>query len=490
MSVEVSKESEHVEPPKAPKGAKRKRKWVTWVCVGVVAIVVVWLAIPWIVEMLNTVSTDDAYVNGHVTFVAPRVAGQVVHVFVDDNNRVRKGDLLVELDPEPYEVQLHIAQAALDAAKANLAVTQAQVRGTEAEARSYRWNLQNQIENVDNQIALLHAKFAELQSQQAQEVLAQADYDRAKEVIDTGAVTKEDLDQRHAALTVAQAQVEEALQEIYQLRVSLGLPAKPADGNLMEVPDDLDQTFSAVRQAQASLMQAAAQLGVYDSVDILPSQTLADFYKRDPTGKGRVDYIFAQLLKTAPGIKQAETQVDEAQRNLDQAALNLRYCKVYAEIDGQITRRNVNPGDNVVVGQSLMAIRSLTDIWIDANFKETQLADMRIGDPVDLKVDMYGTAKIFKGRITGFEMGTGSTLALLPAENATGNFVKVVQRLPVRIDVVNYNPTTDPLFLGLSVVPTVYIHEEPTGPNAGKFLQAALELPTAPKGTLPAETQP
>jgi membrane fusion protein, multidrug efflux system len=157
--------------------------------------------------------------------------------------------------------------------------------------------------------------------------------------------------------------------------------------------------------------------------------------------------------------------------------LNLSYCDVVAEIDGVITRRNVNPGNNVQVGQSLMAIRSLTDIWIDANFKETQLGELRIGQRVRMKVDMYGRHHEFEGRISGFTMGTGSTLALLPAENATGNFIKVVQRLPVRIEPVNYNPDKDPLFIGLSVVPYVYIKEPPEGPNAGKVLQPFLKLP-------------
>ena len=121
-----------------------------------------------------------------------------------------------------------------------------------------------------------------------------------------------------------------------------------------------------------------------------------------------------------------------------------------------------------------MAVRSLTEIWVDANFKETQLRDLRIGHPVDLRLDMYGKHHVFKGRITGFTMGTGSTLALLPAENATGNFIKVVQRLPVRIDLIDYDPEKVPLFVGLSVEPVVHVREEPTGPDAGKLLQPYL----------------
>jgi membrane fusion protein, multidrug efflux system len=136
-----------------------------------------------------------------------------------------------------------------------------------------------------------------------------------------------------------------------------------------------------------------------------------------------------------------------------------------------VTRRNVNPGNNVIAGQAVMALRSLTEIWIDANFKETQLADLRIGQRFEVEVDMYGDRKLFLGRVTGFTMGTGQTLALLPAQNATGNFVKVVQRLPVRIELEDYDPEKETLFAGLSVTPYVFVNETPRGPGAGKRLQ-------------------
>ena len=177
------------------------------------------------------------------------------------------------------------------------------------------------------------------------------------------------------------------------------------------------------------------------------------------------------MIQDAPSLKQAQANLEQAQRNLDEAKLELSYCAIVAEIDGVITRRNVNPGNNVQVGQSLMAIRSLRDIWVDANFKETQLRHLRIGQRAELKVDMYGGEHTFEGRISGFTMGTGSTLALLPPQNATGNFVKVVQRLPVRLDITNYDPDKLPLFVGLSVEPSVDVKSAPTGPNAGKFLQ-------------------
>jgi membrane fusion protein, multidrug efflux system len=453
---------------------------------GVIALLAIIAAAIWIINSLNTVSTDDAYVNGHVTFVAPRVPGQVVRVLVDDNNRVHKGDLLVQLDKEPYEVEVHIAQAAIDAAQSDLVAAQAQAHGIEGQMRSLRFNLDHSIEDVDNQVAILRSKVATLDSKRAALTRAQADYDRAVPLLKSGAVSREEFDTRTEALLVARAEVEEALQGVYQVRVALGLPPKPETGDdLTQVPPDLDQTFSTVRQAQASLIQAAAQIGYTDSFNKSPKQMVTDFYKRDPTGD--VDRIYAKLLINAPGVKQAEAKLAQAQRNLDQANLNLKYCDVLSEIDGVVTRRDVNPGNNVIAGQSLMAVRSLTEIWVDANFKETQLANLRIGLPVDLDVDMYGSREEFKGRISGFTMGTGSTLALLPAENATGNFVKVVQRLPVRIDLLDYDPDKMPLFIGLSVTPYVHVNEDPAGPNAGQVLQPYLPT-TAP--TDQPETRP
>ncbi|MGH7031192.1 MAG: efflux RND transporter periplasmic adaptor subunit [Stellaceae bacterium] len=248
----------------------------------------------------------------------------------------------------------------------------------------------------------------------------------------------------------------------------MGLSAQPDGGKgLEQVPPDLDETFSSVLAAQADLIESAAQLGVIHSVEQSPKQMLDDFEKQ-----GDIDRTFAHLEAEAPAVKQAEAKLESAKRELAQAELNLRFCDIIAKIDGVVTRRNVNPGDYVQIGQNLMAIRSLREIWVDANFKETQLDDIRIGQPVDLYVDMYGGRRVFKGRVVGFTMGTGSTLALLPAQNATGNFVKVVQRLPVRIDLEDYDADRSPLFIGTSVVPYVYLNKPVTGPDAGKFLQS------------------
>jgi membrane fusion protein, multidrug efflux system len=458
-------------PKSAPPGDHRSTRRRS-LLLGVLSVLVLAVAsvfgIPWIRLTLNSVSTDDAYVNGHVTFVAARVSGQIARVLVDDNNRVHKGDLLAQLDKEPFKDAVAVKKAAVDTAMADLQAATAAVRGVEAQARSQFWQLENAIEDVDNRVAQLHARVAALDKSNATLKLAQLEFNRAEQLLPEQTISRQEYDRRQAALSVAQAEVTQAMADVHQIRVSLGLASQPESGDLGEVPADIDQTFSSVREAQAALIQTAAQLGVAHSYEQLPKDMLKQFESLD---QGDVDRTLAGLTDNAPAVKQTEAKLESAKRDLVQAELNLRYSDVVAEIDGVVTRRNVNPGNNVQAGQSLMAIRSLNEIWVDANFKETQLRDLRIGQPADLYVDMYGSRHVFKGRVSGFTMGTGSTLSLLPAENATGNFIKVVQRLPVRIDLEGYDPNENTLFIGTSVVPYVYVNKPPTGPDAGKFLQ-------------------
>jgi membrane fusion protein (multidrug efflux system) len=481
-------QSPHSNPAANPV-TRRPQRWTRrrslLAVLGVLVLAVaLWFGIPWIRLALTTVSTDDAFVNSHVTFVAARVRGQVSRVLVDDNNRVHKGDLLAQLDKEPFEDAVAVKKAAVDSAQADLRAARAQVRGIEAQAWSRRWNLQRAMEDVANQVSLLRARVADVEKSKASLKLAELDFERAKQLLPSASISKQEYDRREAALSVARAQLTQSLADVYQIRVSLGLPAQPeGGGELGQVPPDLDQTFSSVLKAQADLFQTAAELGVVHSVGQTPKQMLEEFEKLDP--EGNIDRTFTRLASEAPAVKQAEAKLAAAKRDLAVAELDLRYCDVVAEIDGVVTRRNVNPGNDVQVGQNLMAIRSLSEIWVDANFKETQLRDLRIGQAVDLYVDMYGHRQVFKGRITGFTMGTGSTLALLPAQNATGNFVKVVQRLPVRIELQDYDPDKNPLFIGTSVVPYVYINRPPTGPDAGKFLQAS--VPRSPATSAGAE---
>jgi membrane fusion protein (multidrug efflux system) len=440
------------------------RKWLILAAVGVGLAVGAYFLVPWVITALNTVSTDDAYVNGHVTYVAPRVPGQVVKVFVDDNYRVKKGAVLVQLDKEPYEVQLRIKQAAVKAAESDLLAANAQVRAQVSQTRAARFQLRHAIEQVDTQIANLRAAVATLNSKKATLVLAESNLRRGEE--SGGGISREELDQRRQAVKVDKAEVDQALQQVYALRAGLGLPDKPPEGHeLTQVPPDLNESFSSVRQALGTLMQDAAQFGYFPATwDSTPKQTVAEFYKHDPLGytglMGQtlgagglapggpplgplaqqlvavavreaealaIDRILALIIPKAPAIQQAEAKLLQARRDFDQAKLNLAYCDVVSEIDGVVTSRNANPGNNVQAGQSLMAVRSLTEIWIDANFKETQLAELRIGQLVRCEVDMYGRRKEYEGRISGFTMGTGQTLALLPPQNATGNFVKIVQ---------------------------------------------------------------
>ncbi len=473
-------------PPAARVPSHPARKWL--LLAGAVAALAVagYLLVPAVETALNTVSTDDAYVNGYVTLVAPRVPGQVARVLVHDNYRVKKGDLLVQLDREPYQVQVDLKKAAVVNAEADIKAARAQVRGILAQAGSQRWKLQKSIEGVDDSVALLRARVAALRSKEASFDRARADLLRARGLFSRNALSREDFDQRLEAERTAEAAVKQALQEVYEARVALGLRPRPEKGELTDVPADLNQTFSGVRQALSELVQSMTQVGLpLGSFSQTPQQALDEFIRRDK--EGNIERIAERLVPEAPAVGQAEAKLLQARRDLAQAELNVRYCDIVSEIDGVVTSRNVNPGNNVLPGQALMAVRSLTEIWIDANFKETQLADLRIGQRVRCEVDMYGGRREFEGRITGFTMGTGQTLALLPPQNATGNFVKIVQRLPVRIELTDYNPDKVPLFVGLSVVPYVYYKEPATGPHAGDVLQPLRPLPQGPAAPIPGE---
>src|SRR5580692_1638756 len=244
-SPQTDSASKQTSPPVAQSFARRRR-----LLMGLLGVLALLLAsvfgIPWIRSALSTVSTDDAYVNGHVTFVAPRVRGQVSRVLVDDNNRVRKGDLLIELDKEPLRDAVAVKKAAVDTAQADLQAAGATARGIEAQAWSRRWQLQQAQENVENQIALLHARVAALKKAKATLILAQQEFDRTSQLVVSEFASRELYDQRQAALSIARAGVVQALADANQIRVSLGLQTQPEDSaDLDRVPPDLDETFSS-----------------------------------------------------------------------------------------------------------------------------------------------------------------------------------------------------------------------------------------------------
>ena len=251
--------------------AARRRK-ILFGAAGILILAgAIWFGIPWLQMTLATVSTDDAYVNGHVTFLAARVRGQVARVLVDDNNRVHRGDLLVELDKEPFQIAVAVKKAAVETASADLQVAKAKVRGIEAEAMSRRRALQHAMEDVDNQVALLRARVAGVDKSQAELALAQLDFDRGAQLVASDNIPRSEYDRRQAALLAARADVTAALADVHQIRASLGLPPQPDKGDLGQVPSDINQTFSSVLQAQAGLIQSAAQLGVIHSFEEGPS---------------------------------------------------------------------------------------------------------------------------------------------------------------------------------------------------------------------------
>jgi len=473
-------------PAGTPVSARPSRKRLVAAILAAIVIGTGYSLAPLVKTAFNTISTDDAYVNGHATFVAARVGGQVSRVLVDDNMRVKRGDLLLQLDKEPFQVQVAIKQAAVTSAERDVAAAQAQVRGLVAQARSNRFKLDHAMENVRNQVELLKSNVAELKVEQANRQLALRDFARGEALVGKGAVSQQQFDQYKAALEVATNRVSSAEQTIQQTRAGLGLPINHE--NPLDVPEDLDQNFSTVREALGALYNSATQLGFRPSTwETTPRKAIEEFKNQDPDQD--LDRIYAKLIPDSPAVRQAEARLLQAQRDLELAELNLRYSDVVSEIDGVVTRRNVNPGNNIQAGQALMVVRSLDEIWIDANFKETQLADLRIGQRVRLEVDMYGRRHEYGGRITGFTMGTGQTLALLPPQNATGNFVKIIQRLPVRIELTDYNAKENPLFTGLSVVPYVYFKEPPTGLHAGEVLQPIRDLPRGTSVSEAAERQ-
>ena len=470
-------------------------------------------AVPKVLFGLSHVSTDDAAVNGHVTYLSSRVGGVAENVLVDDNQYVKRGTTLVTLDPEPFQIvvqqrraslaqaKLAVAQnvAALEVARADLEqvrnTARAQIAGLKA-----AWYMVATIQDlVRYQTASLRSSAAVLAQQQANLRLAQQEYNRVK-TLDAKSVSQEEIDQRKAAVQVAEAQVAAASENIQQTRALLGLQADTTSPTT--VPSDVTQTFSGTQYAVAAAQQSLAQLGLRPTLitphtDDLRTQLLSlsvdTVVEQSPAvqaSAARVKQALAALGGEAFDPTKADLQpgVVEAQKLLETAELDLRYTTVTAPLDGFVSRRNVSPGNHVQAGQPLMAIRPLQEIWVDANFKETQLADLRIGQAVDLHVDAY-PGKVFKGRVAGFSPGTGSVNSLLPPENATGNFVKVVQRLPVRIELTEKNSTETPLFAGLSVIPEVDIKSGPTGPDAGQRLlglNGPTTAPTAIAGDVPA----
>ena len=455
--------------PAFPKPEKKPSRWKSrlfflLLIAAIIGAILYW-GVPEVEWALSTTSTDDAFVSGHTTYVSPRVAGLLTEVLVESNDRVEPGDVLARLDREPFVIALRQSESSLTQAEANLALSKAQVKSQLEGARASFFQRKNQQEQLQRQVRSLEAQVASLRASQSSQHLAELDQARLKNLVTRGSASQSELDQRNNTLDMANQQVTESWTAIQETRAALGL--KPDYENPSQVPDDLLQKQSAIETAVSNISSTLAQIGIdFDASNIKPGEAFENIIHMD-NSKGLED-AFHHIVDQAPAVKVAQAALVMAQSNLDNARLQLSWTEIKSEVSGYIQDRSGNPGNRVEEGANILSIRS-DYIWVDANFKETQISTIKIGHPVDLYVDAYPD-KVFKGRVSGFNAGTGLSESLLPPENATGNYIKVTQRLPVRIELVEPNPRDTPLFIGLSVVPYVKIKEEPTGPDAGERL--------------------
>jgi membrane fusion protein (multidrug efflux system) len=379
--------------------------------VAVVVVVLIALGVWW--RSTYSEDTDDAQVNGHLVQISARIAGHVTKVYVDENQLVKAGAPIADLDPSDFQVAVENAQAALDSAKANAAAARVAVPittiNTGSNLRSADADVTSARASVSQAEQQLDAAKARVAQAKANNFKAQSDLDRYKPLVAKDVISKQQYD---AAVAAADAS-------------TAGLADAQASQQAAE--DGIRVAHERVTQAEASLKYAQTA----------PQQ------------------IAAQDAKA----KQAEAQVMQAQAQLDQARLNLSYCKIVAPEDGIVTRKSVEIDQNVSTGQNLMTLVSLQDLWVTANFKETQLRHMHAGQPVEIHVD--SSDKDLSGRVTQIGGATGSVLSLFPPENATGNYVKVVQRVPVRIDFTNLakEDSNHQLRPGLSVEPKVRVKD-------------------------------
>jgi membrane fusion protein, multidrug efflux system len=437
-------------PPDMPRARRRPWSGITLVRLAVLitaGVIVVLFATQWDrwVGLAVRQVTDDAYVRGDITPLSAQVEGYVRRVPVDDFQRVKQGELLVQIEDDDYRAKVAQAEADLYAAKA-------ETRGIEAEARSRRWKLQRAVEDLDNQIALLHARVAALDKSKAVLTLAQIDFGRAKQLLGTPAESRQQYDRAQRALSTANAQVNEALAQVYQARASLGLPTQPTSGeDLGQVPPDLDETFSSVLEAQAELIQSAARLGVIHSYAQSPKKMLEEFAKQ-----GDIDRYFAQLTTEAPAVKQAEAK-------LDLAKINLGYTRITAPAGGEVSERDVRAGQYVHAGSQVITVVPLDNVWVVANYKETQLTQIAIGQRAEIRVDTFPGIAI-DAIVDSIAPASGAQFSLLPPDNATGNFTKVVQRIPVKLRISPDNPLAGKLRPGMSVVATILTDTTPPPP--------------------------
>jgi membrane fusion protein (multidrug efflux system) len=355
------------DPSDAADEATRKKRRPLIAVIGIVVVVLlVGAGLYYWIENRNLESTDDAYTDGRAINIAAQIAGTVVSLDVNDNQFVKKDQVLIHIDPRQYINDREQQEGSLTTAKA-------QFSGQQLGVEIARKNFPAQLEQAQAQLA----------NAQANRIKAQADFDRQK-----------------------------------------SLP------KLATTQQDIDAATASLKQAEAQVMLADAQVKQNSPVPQLIGQTDAQ-------------------------VGQLKGQIEQAQGRLDQANLNLSWTLVKAPQDGWITKRNVEVGNYITAGQQIFSIVA-PEVWITANFKESQLADMRKGQPVRIKVDAYPKLDL-RGHVDSIQLGSGSKFTAFPPENATGNFVKVVQRVPVKIVIDSGLDPNIPLPLGISVDPSVTV---------------------------------
>jgi membrane fusion protein (multidrug efflux system) len=397
----------------AKSGLFERKPWLSTLLRVVVVVAIIGAIIFWW-QSRKFEDTDDAQVDGYIYPVSARVSGHITKVNVEEGQFVKAGTVIVEIDDSDYKVAVARAQAdfldaqaSSQAAGFNVPISQV---GSSSQIHSAQSDVLNAEAGISGAIKQVDEAEARLVQAQANAKTANADLIRYGSLVSKKEISQQQYDQAVAAATSANATVTAA--------------------------------EAGVRSAQEVVKQARARLG----------QSQASLANAQITPK--------QISVTQARARAGEAQAARAQASLDQAALNLGYTKIVAPVDGVVGNRNAQVGQNVQVGQEMLSIVPLTDIWVTANFKETQLEHMRPGQHVEIKVDALGGQK-FNGKVTSIGGATGARFSLLPPENATGNYVKVVQRIPVRID---FDDASKPDFNkdrrlrpGLSVVPDVRV---------------------------------
>jgi membrane fusion protein (multidrug efflux system) len=397
-------------------------------------------------------STDDAFIDGHIIQVSPKASGYISKVYVTDNQNVNAGDLIAEIDPRDYEAKVAQARAALDAGRAQQKQAQTQVTltrvttranvqqaaagvqqarsgvaGARAGAASERSRTNQATAGIGTAEANAQQARAQVSAAAAEAARANADVQRYQMLYDKDEISRQRLDQAIATARTANAQVDAANEKVAATEAQVN----EARAATSAVAQNARRAETQISGAQAQVSEAIGKLA---QANTAPEQVAV-----------------SQAQATAAGAT-----LEQLQAAVDQAELELSYTKVYAPESGRIARKAVEVGALVSVGQPLMAVVP-GDVWVTANFKESQIGKVRPGETVDITVDAYPD-KVFKGHVDSIQAGTGARFSLLPPENATGSYVKVVQRVPVKIV---FEPNQiDPQHIlapGMSVVPEVKV---------------------------------